>query len=87
VDQKAMLLTFIAGSILGYFLELWGTTRLCWSYYTLQTPPIFAVLAHGMAAVAFWRVNQTLNIFMPSILLFLKKKFIFIGQARQMKSD
>jgi hypothetical protein len=40
---------------LGYFLELWGTTRYCWLYYTRQTPPLFAVLAHGMAAVAFWR--------------------------------
>jgi len=24
-------------------------------YYTLETPPLFAVLSHGMAAVAFWR--------------------------------
>ncbi len=54
-DHRLALLTFLAGSGLGYFLELWGTTRLCWTYYTLQTPPIFAVLAHGMAAVAFWR--------------------------------
>lgn len=55
-DQKATLLTFAAGTGLGYFLELWGTTRLCWVYYTQETPPLFAVLAHGMAAVAFWRV-------------------------------
>lgn len=54
-DKRRMLLIFIAGSVLGYFLELWGTTRLCWTYYTLQTPPFFAVLAHGLAAVAFWR--------------------------------
>lgn len=47
---------FMAGSGLGYFLELWGTTRLTWTYYTLETPPLFAVLAHGMAALAFWRV-------------------------------
>ena len=55
-NQKATLLTFAAGTGLGYFLELWGTTRLCWVYYTQETPPLFAVLAHGMAAVAFWRV-------------------------------
>jgi hypothetical protein len=55
-DERLALLTFAAGSGLGYFLERWGTTRLCWSYYTLQTPPLFAVFAHGMAAVAFWRV-------------------------------
>ena len=55
-DYRLAVLTFAAGSGLGYFLELWGTTRFCWVYYTRQTPPLFAVLAHGMAAVAFWRV-------------------------------
>lgn len=65
VDPRAMVLTFIAGSALGYFLELWGTTRYCWTYYTFQTPPFFAVLAHGMAAVAFWRVVQLFWIFEP----------------------
>jgi hypothetical protein len=56
-DYRFALLTFIAGSGLGYYLELWGTTRQCWTYYTSQTPPLFAVLAHGMAAVAFWRAG------------------------------
>ena len=54
-DHRIAVLTFVAGSGLGYFLERWGTTRECWTYYTFQTPPLFAVLAHGMAAVAFWR--------------------------------
>ncbi len=54
-DYRIATLTFLAGSGLGYFLELWGTTRECWTYYTLETPPLFAVLSHGMAAVAFWR--------------------------------
>lgn len=56
-DHCFALLTFIAGVGLGYFLELWGTTRECWTYYTYQTPPLFAVLAHGIAAVAFWRAG------------------------------
>jgi len=56
-DHRLAALTFIAGAGLGYFLERWGTTRECWTYYTRQTPPLFAVLAHGMAAVAFWRVG------------------------------
>jgi hypothetical protein len=56
-DQRYALLTFIAGTGLGYFLELWGTTRQCWTYYTNETPPLFAVFAHGMAAVAFWRAG------------------------------
>lgn len=60
-DHRLALLTFAAGSGLGYFLERWGTTRLCWTYYTQQTPPLFAVLAHGMAAVAFWRTEILLR--------------------------
>jgi hypothetical protein len=60
-DYRLALLIFIAGAGLGYFLELWGTTRECWTYYTRQTPPLFAVLAHGMAAVAFWRVGLILK--------------------------
>ncbi|MEK6221233.1 MAG: hypothetical protein N2D54_03200, partial [Chloroflexota bacterium] len=66
---RAMVLTFAAGTGLGYFLELWGTTRLCWTYYTHESPPLFAVLAHGFAAVAFWRVLHLYNIFKPQIAL------------------
>jgi hypothetical protein len=60
-DYRFALLTFLAGAGLGYFLELWGTTRECWTYYTFQKPPLFAVLAHGMAAVAFWRAGLVLK--------------------------
>jgi hypothetical protein len=60
-------LTFLAGSGLGYFLEVWGTTRLCWTYYTGQRPPVFAVLAHGMAAVAFWRVRLLYDVLWPRL--------------------
>lgn len=56
-DHRTAVLTFVCGSALGYFLERWGTTRECWTYYTLQTPPLFAVLAHGMASVVFWRAG------------------------------
>lgn len=54
-NKRTALILFLGGAGLGYFLELWGTTRLCWTYFTHETPPVFAVLAHGMAAVAFWR--------------------------------
>jgi hypothetical protein len=57
IDHRFAFITFVAGSGLGYYLELWGTTRECWTYYTRETPPLFAVLAHGMAAVAFWRAG------------------------------
>ena len=60
-DYRYAVLTFLAGAGLGYFLELWGTTRECWTYYTNQTPPLFAVLAHGVAAVAFWRAGLVLK--------------------------
>ena len=60
-DYRYAFFTFLAGAGLGYFLELWGTTRECWTYYTYQTPPLFAVLAHGMAAVAFWRTGLMLK--------------------------
>jgi len=59
-DRRKTLLIFLAGSALGYFLERWGTTRLCWTYYTHQTPPVFAVFAHGMAAVAFFKAMDIL---------------------------
>jgi hypothetical protein len=62
-NHSFALLTFVAGSGLGYYLELWGTTRECWIYYTYQTPPLFAVVAHGMAAVAFWRAGLMMKIF------------------------
>ncbi len=61
-NHRQTVLVFAAGAGLGYFLELWGTTRECWTYYTLQTPPLFAVLAHGMAAVAFWRSGLLLKL-------------------------
>jgi hypothetical protein len=60
-DHRMAVLVFLAGTALGYYLELWGTTRECWTYYTNQTPPLFAVLAHGMAAVAFWRTGLILK--------------------------
>jgi len=61
-NHRLEVLTFAAGSALGYFLELWGTTRLCWTYYSGETPPLFAVLAHGMAAVAFWRALRVMEL-------------------------
>ena len=64
-DERGAVLTFIAGAGLGYFLERWGTTRGCWTYYTGATPPLFAVLAHGMAAVAFWRTGALIRSMLP----------------------
>jgi hypothetical protein len=67
-DHRTAVLVFLAGSGLGYFLELWGTTRQCWTYYTFQTPPFFAVLAHGMAAVAFWRGGLLVKLVWGTVL-------------------
>lgn len=70
-NYRTAFLNFAAGSGLGYFLELWGTTRRCWTYYTFETPPLFAVLAHGMAAVAFWRVADLVQVFRPHLMRLL----------------
>lgn len=70
-NYRLATLTFLAGSGLGYFLERWGTTRECWTYYTYQSPPIFAVFAHGLAAVAFWRTSLLLKKF---LLVFSKSR-------------
>jgi len=66
-DHRFTMLTFLAGAGLGYFLELWGTTRECWIYYTNETPPLFAVLAHGMAAVAFWRAGLLVTLVLEKV--------------------
>ncbi len=73
-DYRYALLTFIAGSLLGYFLERWGTTRECWIYYTEQTPPLFAVLAHGMASVAFWRAGLLVRTIWGRVNLFKRRQ-------------
>lgn len=54
-DRRRDLQLFLAGSVLGVFLEYWGTSRECWTYYTGETPPTIAVVAHGFAAIAFQR--------------------------------
>jgi hypothetical protein len=49
---------FVAGSLLGVFIEPWGTRAGVWTYYTLQTPPVVAVFAHGFATLAFLRAAE-----------------------------
>lgn len=69
-DQPSALIVFLVGSALGYFLERWGTTRLCWVYYTGGMPPFFTVIAHGMASVAIWWVYERFE----TIVKRIKKK-------------
>ena len=54
-EPRRDLLLFAAGSLLGVFLEYWGTSRECWTYYTHQVPPPVAIFAHGFASIAFAR--------------------------------
>lgn len=79
--QRGAVLTFIVGVGLGYFLELWGTTRECWTYYTLEKPPFFAILAHGMAAVAFWWGFQITLQLWPKIIKRFSKNGVIPEEA------
>lgn len=67
-NHRLAVLIFLAGTGLGYFFERWGTTRHCWNYYTGQTPPAFSVMAHGLAAVAFWRAERYLRMIVNILL-------------------
>jgi hypothetical protein len=60
---KRDLLLFACGSVLGIFLEYWGTSRQCWTYHTAEVPPLAAVLAHGFASVSFARAASVLGWF------------------------
>jgi hypothetical protein len=54
-SHRTAVLTFVGAISLGYFLELWGTTHLCWTYYTEYTTTLlFTVLVHGMVAAAVY---------------------------------
>jgi hypothetical protein len=58
LDARRDMALFVAGISLGLFLEYWGTSRYCWTYYTEQIPPPVAVVAHGFAAIAFARCGD-----------------------------
>jgi hypothetical protein len=79
-DHRYAVLTFVAGSALGYFLERWGTTRECWTYYTLQKPPFFAVLAHGMAAIAFWRAGEVVKMMWGKFYALVRRRSLVLGR-------
>lgn len=55
------IVLFLTGAAAGIFLEYWGTSRHCWTYWNRQIPPVEAVLAHGFASVAFARGVQLLE--------------------------
>jgi hypothetical protein len=60
-NPRRDVLIFAAGSFLGIFLEYWGTSRQCWTYYTHEVPPPVATFAHGFASVAFARGAEGLE--------------------------
>jgi hypothetical protein len=79
--MREHLVYFAAGAAIGCLLEFWGTTRLCWTYYTGQTPPLFAVMAHGMAAVAFSRTAFFIRNFHQESLRAASRKWIRIATS------
>ena len=60
-SPKRDVLLFVSGTVAGLFLEYWGTSRECWTYYTRQIPPPVTVAAHGFASVAFARVADVVE--------------------------
>jgi len=60
------MVLLVAGSLLGFFLETWGTSHHCWTYYTREVPPPVAACAHGFASVAFVRVVSLLRWALPT---------------------
>ncbi len=57
-NRRQDLALFLGGGMLGVFLEYWGTSRGCWTYWTHEVPPPIAACAHGFASVAFQRVIE-----------------------------
>lgn len=51
---RESVLIFIAGSILGFGIELWGTSRHIWTYYNHEIPPMVVVFGHGAVSIVFW---------------------------------
>lgn len=74
-DPRRDFTLFAAGSLLGIFLEYWGTSRQCWTYYTGQIPPPVAAVAHGFAAIAFARGADALNRVLDSALVGRDQRF------------
>lgn len=54
-ERRGDLARFLAGVLVGFPLEYWGTSRGCWVYWSGEIPPLIAVLSHGFATVAFAR--------------------------------
>jgi hypothetical protein len=81
--DRRVLLFFLVGSFAGIFLEVWGTTRECWTYYTHETPPVFAIFAHGFAAVAFYRMELLIS----KYYTMAKIKFIELARGAHVESN
>ena len=57
-SPKEDVCSFAAGSFLGFFLEYWGTSRSCWTYYTQEIPPPITVVAHGFAPMEYCEQSE-----------------------------
>jgi hypothetical protein len=71
-DTRKGVMIFIAGAVLGYFLEYWGTSRHCWVYYNREVPPWEAVFAHGVASVVFARMALRMERYWPPMREFIR---------------
>jgi len=77
------LVLMAAGSVLGIFLEYWGTSRHCWTYYTEAVPPPVAVFAHGFTSVAFARCLDVMEWLLNRIPALRSRSWSVVSRVRR----
>ena len=65
-EPRQDMCLMLGGSLLGIFIEYYGTSRHVWTYYTHEIPPYVSIFAHGFASVAFQRAAAILDNRMPT---------------------
>ncbi len=57
-DYRMDLPLFLAGLLLGYWGEWWGTTRGVWTYWNGATPPVYLPPLWGIGLLTVYRLSR-----------------------------